>query len=132
MIHNHTIMIAQKEASDWGMVEDRPEAQTTKSKSSTNSNDSTASREPDGHSLREALDRGLENAASKPATPTPDDTLREALDIGLTNATAGSADSQRQEDEDRKQKIRVKNRRRIYLDSHPDYFSNPDLELAGE
>lgn len=36
------------------------------------------------------------------------------------------------QDEDRKQRIRRKNRRKIYLDSHPSYFSNPDLELAGK
>lgn len=112
------------------MVEDaRPEAQTTNSKSSTNSEDSAASRKPDDPSLRTALDQGLENAA---ATPTEDDTLRKAPGKGLTNVTAQNADGQRQADEEGKQKIRVKNRRRMYLDSHPEYFENPDLELAGK
>lgn len=27
--------------------------------------------------------------------------------------------------------VRVKNRRRIYLDKHPSYFTQPELELAG-
>lgn len=126
-------MTSQKNKSEWGMVEDaRPEVQTTNSESSTNPDDSAASREPDGCSLRTALDQGLENAASNPATSTKDGTLRKAPDKGLTNATAQNADGQRQVDEERKQKIRVKNRRRMYLDSHPEYFENPDLELAGK
>lgn len=120
-------MTSQKDQPEWGMVEDvRPEATTT------NSNGSAASREPDGSSLRTALDQGLKNASSNPAAPTEDDTLREALDKGLTNATAANADSQRQADEERKQRIRIKNRRRMYLKSRPEYFENPDLELAGE
>jgi hypothetical protein len=28
-------------------------------------------------------------------------------------------------------RIRVKNRRKIYLDRHPEYFTSPDLELSG-
>ena len=28
-------------------------------------------------------------------------------------------------------RIRVKNRRKRYLDTHPDYFKSADLELAG-
>ncbi|CZR62858.1 uncharacterized protein PAC_12755 [Phialocephala subalpina] len=31
---------------------------------------------------------------------------------------------------ERRQKIRVKNRRKIYLDRHPSYFTSPDLELT--
>lgn len=27
--------------------------------------------------------------------------------------------------------VRVKNRRREYLDTHPEYLNNPELELAG-
>lgn len=34
-------------------------------------------------------------------------------------------------DTERKARIRVKNRRKMYLDSHPSYFKSPDLELAG-
>jgi hypothetical protein len=34
-------------------------------------------------------------------------------------------------DTERKARIRVKNRRKMYLDSHPSYFESPDLELAG-
>ena len=113
------------------MVTDRPEVQTTNSKSRTNSNDNAASRALDDRSLRGALYQGLENAASNPATPIEDDTLRGALDKGLTNATAADVDYQRQADEKRKQKVRIKNRRRMYLDSHPEYFEDPDLELAG-
>ena len=114
------------------MVADRPEAQTTNSKSSTNSNDSAASREPDDRSLRDALDQGLVIAASNPATPTENAAFREALDKSLTNAITANADYQKHADKKREQKIRIKNRRRMYLDSHPEYFENPDLELAGK
>ncbi|KAK6580396.1 hypothetical protein PZA11_007418 [Diplocarpon coronariae] len=31
---------------------------------------------------------------------------------------------------ERLQKLRVKNRRKLYLDRHPSYFASPDLELA--
>jgi hypothetical protein len=31
----------------------------------------------------------------------------------------------------RSEKIRVKNRRKLYLDRHPSYFTSPDLELSG-
>lgn len=113
------------------MVSDRHEAQTTNSKSSTTSNDSAASRALDERSMRDALDQGLENAASNPATPTEEDISREVLDKGLTNATAANTDYQGQAEEKRKQKIRIKNRRRMHLDSHPEYFENPDLELEG-
>ena len=30
-----------------------------------------------------------------------------------------------------KARITIKNRRKRYLDTHPDYFSSPSLELAG-
>jgi hypothetical protein len=32
---------------------------------------------------------------------------------------------------ERRDRIRVKNRRKMYLDRHPSYFTSPDLELAG-
>lgn len=32
---------------------------------------------------------------------------------------------------ERIERIRVKNRRKLYLDRHPSYFNSPDLELAG-
>ena len=32
---------------------------------------------------------------------------------------------------ERTHQIRVKNRRKLYLDRHPSYFTNADLELAG-
>jgi hypothetical protein len=31
----------------------------------------------------------------------------------------------------RTERIRIKNRRKMYLDRHPSYFTSPDLELAG-
>lgn len=34
-------------------------------------------------------------------------------------------------DSDHAQRIRIKNRRKVYLDRHPDYFKSPELELAG-
>lgn len=33
--------------------------------------------------------------------------------------------------DERKERIRVKNRRKTYLDSHPSYFESPDLEIVG-
>lgn len=33
--------------------------------------------------------------------------------------------------QERAQRIRIKNRRKLYLDRHPSYFASPDLELAG-
>jgi hypothetical protein len=35
------------------------------------------------------------------------------------------------EESQRAEKIRIKNRRKIYLDQHPEYFTSPDLELSG-
>ncbi len=32
---------------------------------------------------------------------------------------------------EKRQKIQVKNRRKLYLDRHPSYFTSPDLELTG-
>jgi hypothetical protein len=32
---------------------------------------------------------------------------------------------------ERTHQVRIKNRRKLYLDSHPSYFASPDLELAG-
>ena len=32
---------------------------------------------------------------------------------------------------EKKDRIRVKNRRKMYLDSHPSYFESPDLEIVG-
>ncbi len=31
----------------------------------------------------------------------------------------------------RRDRIRVKNRRKMYLDTHPSYFDSPDLEIVG-
>lgn len=31
----------------------------------------------------------------------------------------------------RVEKLRIKNRRKMYLDRHPEYFTSPDLELSG-
>jgi hypothetical protein len=31
----------------------------------------------------------------------------------------------------RRERIRVKNRRKMYLDRHPEYFTSSDLELLG-
>lgn len=32
---------------------------------------------------------------------------------------------------ERAARIRIKNRRKLYLDRHPSYFTSPDLELSG-
>lgn len=42
-----------------------------------------------------------------------------------------SADQDDFEEQERTQRLRVKNRRKLYLDSHPSYFTNADLELQG-
>jgi hypothetical protein len=34
-------------------------------------------------------------------------------------------------EQERTGRIRIKNRRKSYLDQHPSYFNSPDLELAG-
>jgi len=39
--------------------------------------------------------------------------------------------SVQRESEARIERIRVKNRRKLYLDRNPSYFTSPDLELAG-
>jgi hypothetical protein len=31
----------------------------------------------------------------------------------------------------RVERLRIKNRRKMYLDQHPEYFTSPDLELSG-
>ncbi|KAH6705218.1 coiled-coil domain-containing protein-domain-containing protein [Leptodontidium sp. MPI-SDFR-AT-0119] len=36
----------------------------------------------------------------------------------------------RSQSQERAQRIRIKNRRKLYLDRHPSYFASPDLELA--
>jgi hypothetical protein len=40
-------------------------------------------------------------------------------------------DKREERDEQRAEHIRIKNRRKLYLDQHPSYFKSPDLELAG-
>lgn len=37
-----------------------------------------------------------------------------------------------QEEQERGARIRIKNRRKEYLDRHPSYFESRDLELLGE
>lgn len=48
-----------------------------------------------------------------------------ALGHSLPSVMATNADSERT------QRIRIKNRRKVYLDRNPDYFKSPELELAG-
>ncbi|KAL2062372.1 hypothetical protein VTL71DRAFT_6638 [Oculimacula yallundae] len=51
-------------------------------------------------------------------------------DSFFSDLTAPSQAQTRSQSQERAQKIRVKNRRKLYLDRHPSYFSSPDLELA--
>ena len=37
----------------------------------------------------------------------------------------------KQEAEAKNERVRVKNRRKLYLDRNPSYFASPDLELSG-
>jgi hypothetical protein len=43
----------------------------------------------------------------------------------------GEAKQDSPESLQRTARIRIKNRRKMYLDQHPSYFTSPDLELAG-
>lgn len=45
--------------------------------------------------------------------------------------TEVTAERIKMEEEERTKRIRVKNRRKLYLDRHPSYFTASDLELAG-
>ncbi len=46
-------------------------------------------------------------------------------------APSPEAVKQTPEESERTARIRIKNRRKMYLDRHPSYFESPDLELAG-
>lgn len=50
-----------------------------------------------------------------------EDTLRAATDVSKWPSRSRSQDA----------RVLVKNRRKRYLDTHPEYFSSPSLELAG-
>jgi len=58
-----------------------------------------------------------------PDTPQTEDSIMPFIEDPLISA--------QQESEERAERIRVKNRRRLYLDRNPSYFTSPDLELAG-
>ncbi|CZT48408.1 uncharacterized protein RSE6_09094 [Rhynchosporium secalis] len=51
-------------------------------------------------------------------------------DSFFSDSTAQIQPQTHSQSQERAQKIRVKNRRKLYLDRHPSYFSSPDLELA--
>ncbi|PQE28458.1 Coiled-coil domain-containing protein [Rutstroemia sp. NJR-2017a BBW] len=50
--------------------------------------------------------------------------------IIMPHKEPNTPEPQSQESPERTARIRIKNRRKIYLDRHPSYFTSPDLELA--
>ena len=52
-------------------------------------------------------------------------------DSFFTETSSQNDPRARSQSQERAQRIRIKNRRKLYLDRHPSYFASPDLELAG-
>lgn len=52
--------------------------------------------------------------------------------IVMPHREPNTPEPQTQESAERTARIQVKNRRKLYLDRHPLYFTAPDLELAGQ
>jgi hypothetical protein len=58
--------------------------------------------------------------------------FKDLIPMALENdGTKASKTEDASEEAQRTSRIRVKNRRKMYLDRHPSYFDSPDLELAG-
>lgn len=76
--------------------------------------------------LREAMDEKLAEAAKDteheqgPGRETPN------------QHPSKSSGTEVEGEDERKRKIRLKNRRKAWIDGHPEYFENQDLELAGK
>lgn len=52
-------------------------------------------------------------------------------DLNMPMIQEEPEDHNASQSEDRTARIRVKNRRKMYLDRNPSYFTSPDLELSG-
>ncbi|KFY25057.1 hypothetical protein V493_04864, partial [Pseudogymnoascus sp. VKM F-4281 (FW-2241)] len=65
--------------------------------------------------------------SGKPHPPAPSqDHTNDVVPQKTTTTTNAPSAS-----DEKKQRIRVKNRRKMYLDKHPSYFDSPDLEIVG-
>lgn len=62
---------------------------------------------------------------SSPPAPSQDQTSDAVPHITTTSNPSSPPD-------EKKQRIRVKNRRKMYLETHPSYFDSPDLEIVGK
>lgn len=79
--------------------------------------------------LREAMDEKLVEAAkNREPEPHKGATPGEAKDQRPSKAIG----QKKKGEDERKRQIKVKNRRKAWIDGHPEYFENPDLELAGK
>lgn len=58
-------------------------------------------------------------------------TQENAIDVGVGEDRSINDATPAALEVEREARIRVKNRRKMYLESHPLYFESPDLELAG-
>ena len=65
---------------------------------------------------------------SQPSTPL---SLHQIVKMPLIQEPRMEAKVDPPEALQNKEKLRVKNRRKMYLDRHPEYFTSPDLELSG-
>ncbi|PBP23499.1 hypothetical protein BUE80_DR005620 [Diplocarpon rosae] len=63
-----------------------------------------------------------------PHSESPEQATEKALTCSAP--TRSEVSTVRSRSSERLQKLRVKNRRKLYLDRHPSYFTSPDLELA--
>lgn len=68
---------------------------------------------------------------SRPSSgePPPNSPSQDRISDAVPQKANGDAPSTPDE---KKERIRVKNRRKMYLDKHPSYFDSPDLEIVGK
>ncbi|KAI9046899.1 hypothetical protein LZ554_008977 [Drepanopeziza brunnea f. sp. 'monogermtubi'] len=64
-----------------------------------------------------------------PHSPSPEPATHQPT-LSSQSPHHGYIPRPRSRSEESLQKIRIKNRRKLYLDRHPSYFTSPDLELA--
>ncbi|KFX96619.1 hypothetical protein O988_05239 [Pseudogymnoascus sp. VKM F-3808] len=62
-----------------------------------------------------------------PPAPSPQD---HTSDAAIPHKPQGGNAPPSSPSDEKKQRIRVKNRRKMYLDTHPTYFDSPDLEIV--
>jgi hypothetical protein len=74
----------------------------------------------------EVLVLSLQQMTSSGQTPP-----QENLNMPLIQEPQAEDQEENNLSKERTERIRIKNRRKMYLDRHPSYFTSPDLELAG-